>query len=171
MAQVEATKNNQYLTFTMGDENYAVPVCEVREVLSVPKVTRIPRMPPYLKGVVNLRGSVVPILDLKLRFGMGETAITPATGIIVVEIPVGDGEDGDRMLHLGMFADTVKKVITIGDGEIEPSPTIGMRIQTSFITGIGRVDEGFIVILNIREVLSGEDIELADSARTAVAEA
>jgi purine-binding chemotaxis protein CheW len=171
MTQVEATKNNQYLTFSMGDEDYAVPVCDVREVLSVPKVTRIPRMPPYLKGVVNLRGSVVPILDLKLKFGLGETAITPATGIIVVEIPYGDGDDGANLLHLGIFADTVKKVITIGDEDIEPSPKIGLRIQTAFITGIGRVDEGFIVILNTREVLTSEDLELADSARSVTAEA
>lgn len=156
---------NQFLTFAMGKELYAIRVCHVREVLTVPKVTRIPRMPEYMKGVVNIRGSVVPILDLKQKFGMGDTQMTSDTAIIVVEIQFGgDGDDGE-ILHLGIFADSVKKVVAIQASEIEAPPKIGSRIDTSFIEGMGHADDDFIVILNIAEILTAEDFKAFESAQ------
>jgi purine-binding chemotaxis protein CheW len=153
---------NQFLTFAMGKELYAIRVCNVREVLTVPKVTRIPRMPEYMKGVVNIRGSVVPILDLKQKFGMGDTQMTSDTAIIVVEIQFGgDGE----ILNLGIFADSVKKVVAIQTSEIEAPPKIGSRIDTSFIEGMGHADDDFIVILNIAEILTAEDFKAFESAQ------
>jgi len=161
----------QYLTFMMGEENYAIPVTDIREVLLVPKITRIPKMPDFMKGVINLRGSVVPILDLKMRFGMGETASSTETAIIVVEIPLESGGDGAGFMHLGIFADAVKKVVAIASGDIEPPPSIGSRIKTAFIEGMGRVDNEFIVILDIKEVLTAEDMEMMESASSAEATA
>lgn len=149
----------------MGGESYALPVTSIREVLIVPKVTRIPRMPDFIRGVVNLRGSVVPILDLKRKFGLGETEMTPETAIIVVEIPSGEGDGEDEILHLGIFADAVKKVMTIGKNEIEPPPRIGTSIKTAFILGMGRLDEDFVVILDIREILSDEDLEMVEASK------
>lgn len=163
--------SNQYLTFVMGDENYAIPVAGVSEVLTVPKVTRIPRMPDFMRGVVNLRGSVVPILDLKLKFGVGETMITPETAIVVVEILLDEGTGEKSILRLGVFADAVKKVVTFAASEIEPPPRIGTRIKTSFIQGMGRLGEDFVVILNMREILTDEDLAMVESAREITHEA
>lgn len=163
--------SNQYLTFVMGDENYAIPVAGVSEVLTVPKVTRIPRMPDFMRGVVNLRGSVVPILDLKLKFGVGETVITPETAIVVVEILLDEGTGEESILRLGVFADAVKKVVTFAESEIEPPPRIGTRIKTSFIQGMGHLGDDFVVILNIREILTGEDLALVESVRDVASEA
>lgn len=162
---------NQYLTFVMGDENYAIPVAGVSEVLTVPKVTRIPRMPDFMRGVVNLRGSVVPILDLKLKFGVGETVITPETAIVVVEILLDEGTGEESILRLGVFADAVKKVVTFAASDIEPPPRIGTRIKTSFIQGMGRLGEDFVVILNMREILTDEDLAMVESAREITHEA
>lgn len=159
------TDIKQYLTFMMEHEQYAIPVTDIREVLLVPKITRIPRMPSFMRGVINLRGSVVPILDLKMKFGMGETASSVDTAIIVVEIPYDNESEEQECIHLGIFADAVKKVVAIGSGEIEPPPRIGTRIQTSFIEGIGHINDDFIVILNMKEILTTEDLELMESAK------
>lgn len=171
MAEPTTETTNQYLTFVMGGENYAIPVTSIREVLIVPKVTRIPRMPEFMRGVINLRGSVVPILDLKLKFGIGETEMTNETAIVVVEIPFGNADDGEGLLHLGIFTDAVKKVLTISKEEIEPPPKIGTKIKTNFILGMGHVEGDFIVILDIREVLGDEDLAIAESVKDLTNEA
>jgi purine-binding chemotaxis protein CheW len=171
MGDTTAGSGNQYLTFVMGSEDYAISVTGVSEVLTVPKVTRLPRMPDFMRGVVNLRGSVVPILDLKRKFGGEETLITPETAIVVVEIPLERDSGAAGVLRLGIFADSVKKVVTIASSEIEPPPRIGSRIKTSFIQGMGRIGEEFIVILNMREILTDEDLARVESARQAEPEA
>jgi purine-binding chemotaxis protein CheW len=154
--------DNQYLAFVMRDENYAIPISNVREVLTVPKITRIPRMPDFVRGVINLRGSVVPVLDLQMRFGLGSTAQTDETSIIVTEIP-DPGESGPS-LRIGILADAVKKVFTIAGERVEPAPKIGMAVNTAFIDGIGRIDDAFIVLLNTGEMLTREDRGLLDAA-------
>ncbi len=168
MSEIKSEISDQYLTFMMEGENYALSVAGVSEVLTVPKVTHIPRMPDFMRGVVNLRGAVVPILDLKLKFGIGETVITPKTAIVVVEISL-DGEagneaGGESILRLGVFADSVEKVVTIAASDIEPPPRIGTRIRKSFIEGMGHLDDGFVAILNMREILTEEDLAMAESA-------
>lgn len=165
MGAYKTDLTNQYLTFVMGDEDYAIQVTSIREVLTVPKVTKIPRMPDFMRGVVNLRGSVVPILDLKRKFGIGETEVTNETAIVVVEIPFGDGDGDEGLLHLGIFADAVKKVITIPKEEIEPPPRIGTKVKTSFILGMGHLEGGFVVILDIREVLTDEELAMMETAQ------
>lgn len=164
MGDTSTQINNQYLTFVMGDETYAIPVTGVSEVLTVPKVTRIPRMPDFMRGVVNLRGSVVPILDLKLKFGGGETQITPETAIVVVEIVQGEGTPERSVLRLGVFADAVKKVITLAASDIAPPPKIGTSIKTTFILGMGHVGDDFVVILNMRGILTDEDLAIVENA-------
>ena len=121
----------------MRDENYAIPVSNVREVLTVPKITCIPQMPDFVRGVINLRGSVVPVLDLRLRFGLGTTSQSEETSIIVTEIP--DLEENGAQLRIGILADAVKKVFTIAKDRIEPAPKFGMAVNTAFIDGIGRM--------------------------------
>ncbi len=155
--------SNQYLTFTISDEQYAMPVTHVREVLTVPKITHIPRMPDAMKGVINLRGSVVPIFDLKTKFGMGETDITDETAIIVIELSQEESETSQRNQHIGLYTDSVKKVISLPPDMIDPAPRIGAQIQTSFIAGMGHVDGEFIVILNIFDILTSNDLETVES--------
>ncbi len=165
MTAITTQSVNQFLTFEMAGDRYALRVTHVSEVLTVPKITKIPRMPEFMKGVINLRGAVVPILDLKQKFGMGDTAITDDTAVIVVEISF-DGNEGERQnLRLGIFADSVQKVIAIAENEIEPAPQIGSKINSSFIEGMGHVEDDFIVLLNITEVLTTEDLEFVESAK------
>jgi purine-binding chemotaxis protein CheW len=152
---------NQYLEFRMEGEEYALKVSHVREILEVPQITYIPRMPEYMPGVINLRGSVVPLVDLKRKFGMRPTEINPETAIIVLEIPGGQDDDEGKILTIGIFADAVHKVVTIEKGQIEPPPRIGNRIDASFIEGMGRIDGSFITILAIDGILSAEEMEQA----------
>ena len=169
MNKNETEMTRQYLTFVLGGEDYAFPVTAVREVLTVPKVTRIPRMPDFMCGFINLRGSVVPILDLKLKFAMGATEVGVSTAIIVVEIPVG--KDGEReFLHVGVYADMVKKVITLGPEDIEGAPRIGTKIRADFISGMGRVGDGFTVILDVTRILTDEDMELVEAVHDGASE-
>jgi len=160
-------KNNHYLTFLIGEEHYAIPVTDIREVLLVPKVTPIPRMPDFMRGVINIRGSGVPILDLRRKFGMGQTEEGKDTSIIIIEIPTGKEEKADELIRIGIYADCVNKVVILNPENIEPPPNIGRKAQGSFIKGMGHLDDSFLVILDIKEIFSGEDIELMENASSA----
>ena len=131
MAEINRADIHQYLTFKLADELYAVNVANIKEVLGVPKITRVPRMPDFMSGVINLRGSVVPVLDLRRKFELGETPIDRETGIIVTEIENLFGDDSADELTVGIFSDQVQKVITIEPSQIEPPPKIGVSIDTS----------------------------------------
>ncbi|MEX2442831.1 MAG: chemotaxis protein CheW [Alkalispirochaeta sp.] len=147
------TDSNQYLTFTLVEEQYAVEVYDVKEVLEYTSVTRVPRTQDFMRGVINLRGSVVPVIDLRLKFGMGETEKTIDTSIIVMEVEIG----GEKVT-VGTLADSVQEVINLDDSQIEPAPQIGTRINTDFIRGIGKQDEHFIIILDIDRIFSEEEL-------------
>ncbi len=144
----------QYLTFKLEDEVYATDIAQVREVLEYSKVTKVPRTPDYMRGVINLRGRVVPVLDLKLRFGMNRTEQTVNTCIIIVEVNV----EGDKMV-IGALADSVQEVIEIDPSVIEPAPKIGTKLNTDFIRGMGKRDEQFVIILDIDKVFSNENLD------------
>lgn len=144
---------SQYLTFTLADEQYAVEVYDVKEVLEYTSVTRVPRTQEFMRGVINLRGSVVPVIDLRLKFGMQATEKTIDTSIIVMEVDIG----GDKVT-VGTLADSVQEVIDLDDSQIEPAPQIGTRIDNRFIRGIGKQDEAFIIILEIDRVFSEDEI-------------
>jgi purine-binding chemotaxis protein CheW len=144
---------SQYLTFTLAEEQYAVEVYDVKEVLEYTTVTRVPRTQEFMRGVINLRGSVVPVIDLRLKFGMGETEKTIATSIIVMEVEIGNGK-----VTVGTLADSVQEVIDLDNDQIEPAPQIGTRIDTEFIRGIGKQDERFIIILDIDRIFTEEEL-------------
>jgi len=159
MKENDRTGIHQYLTFKLAEERYAINVAYIKEVLSVPRITKVPRMPEYMSGVINLRGSVVPVVDLCKKFDLGETTRGVDTGIIVIEILQNQEEDDERVLTVGVFSDAVEKVITIEEAEIEPAPRIGVAIDTAFIRGMGHVGDEFIIILNINRILTGTEIE------------
>jgi len=159
MTNITQKNINQYLTFRIADETYAINVGNIREVLSVTRLTKIPHMPDFMSGIINLRGTGVPVLDLCRKFGLGETVKTVNTGIIVTEIS-GVDEDGlDEKMTIGIFSDLIQKVITIEPSEIEPAPKIGILIDTTFIVGMGHIENDFIIILNIEKILSGTELK------------
>jgi purine-binding chemotaxis protein CheW len=144
---------NQYLTFTLDEEQYALSVYKVREVLEYTKVTKIPKTASYMKGVINLRGQGVPVIDLRSKFGLPEIDNTKDTSIIVMEI---EGNDGGVVL--GALADSVQEVIDLEPSQIEPPPRFGTRLATEFILGMGKKDDRFIIILDIDKIFNSDEI-------------
>lgn len=145
----------QYLSFKLEDNIFAFNVLKTREVLSFTKITPIPCTPPYVAGVLNLRGSVVSVVDLRLKFGMKSAAITLDTAIIIVETTLGS----DSVI-LGALVDAVKGVLNFTADEIEPPPKIGIKLNLDLINGIGKRNDDFVIILNIDKVFSEEEITL-----------
>ena len=151
----ELSGNVQFFTFLLADEVFALEISKVREVLEFSEVTKIPRVPDFMRGVINLRGSVVPVMDLRLKFGMSETVKTVNTCIIIVEVEI-KGE----LIILGALADSVKEVMDIDVSKIEPPPKIGTSLNTEFLKGMGKDDGEFVMILDINKVFSFDEIEL-----------
>ena len=153
--ELEAT---QYLTFLLDEEVFAVDVAKVREILEIHAITKVPQVPEFMKGVINLRGCVVPVIDLHIRFGMQEAAQTVNTCIIVVEVEL----NGDSIV-LGALADCVQEVIEMESSQIEAVPHIGTHIKTEFIKGMGKNNGRFVMILDIDEVFSDKELALVTS--------
>jgi purine-binding chemotaxis protein CheW len=153
MSQADIIETTQYLSFKLGDEVFALDISKVREVLDFTTVTKVPRTPEFMRGVINLRGSVVPVVDLRLKFGMAKTEKTVNTCIIIVEVTVDE-----ETAVLGALADSVQEVMDLGPEHIEPAPKIGTRLNTEFIKGMGKRDNNFIIILNIDKVFSSGDL-------------
>lgn len=149
--------SNQYLTFTLREEDYAIDIAKVREVLDVTAMTKIPQMPSYISGVINLRGNVVPVLDLGARLGMSPIVPGVNTCVMIVETEIGDST-----VAMGALSDSVQMVLDIHASEIEEVPRMGTNIDTDFISGMGRHNDKFLIILNIDKVLAqkGEDLSL-----------
>src|SRR5579871_4133135 len=147
------TEIRQYLTFKLDNEVFALDVATVREVLDFTTVTKIPRTPPFMRGVINLRGSVVPVVDLRLCFEMSKTESTRNTCIVVVEVML----DGEATV-IGALADSVEEVIDLEPEQIQPAPRIGTHIRTDFIKGMGKRETQFIMILDIDRVFSAEEM-------------
>ncbi len=158
MAVSEITESRQYLTFSLDDEIFAVDVAKVREILEFSTITKVPQTPGFMRGVINLRGSVVPVIDMRLKFGMAETERTVNTCIIVVEIA-----SCEETIVLGMLADSVQEVFEMEPESIEPAPRIGMKLDTSFIMGMGKHDEQFIIILDIDQVFGNDDLTVINA--------
>jgi purine-binding chemotaxis protein CheW len=159
----EAVKNKscQVLTFRLGEEVFGVNIMSVREVLDYTNVTKVPQTPEFMRGVINLRGNVVPVIDLKLKFGMAATERTVNTCVIIVEVEL-DGESA----VLGALADSVQEVVDFEGDMIEPAPKIGTRLNTDFIHGMAKKEEGFVILLNIDKVFSVDELNLITSAQT-----
>jgi purine-binding chemotaxis protein CheW len=150
------TETRQYLTFKLGSEIFATDVAKVREVLDLTTITKIPRTPDFMAGVINLRGSVVPVVDLRLCFDMSKTESTRNTCIVVVEVMLEN-----ESTVIGALADSVEEVIELEPDQIQPAPKIGTQIRTDFIKGMGKRDAQFIMILDIDRVFSAEEIATA----------
>jgi purine-binding chemotaxis protein CheW len=159
MVETGSIEFNQYLTFTLDDEVFGLAIDKVREVLDFTTVTRVPQTPPYMRGVINLRGSVVPVIDLNLKFGMNKTEKTVNTCIIIAEIEM-DGE----VTVLGALADSVQEVVELEPEQIEPAPKIGTKLNTAFIKGMGKKDDVFIILLDIDKVFSLEELAVVQKA-------
>jgi len=164
MSIAGVAESTQYLTFKLDDEVFAVDIAKVREVLDFTSVTKVPRTPEFMRGVINLRGSVVPVVDLRLKFGLSKTEKTVNTCIIITEVTV----DNETTI-LGALADSVQEVIELESGQIEPAPKIGLRLKTEFIKGMGKQNERFLILLDIDKVFSTEDIALVQSTQAGAA--
>ncbi|HEV2445768.1 MAG TPA: chemotaxis protein CheW, partial [Candidatus Sulfopaludibacter sp.] len=152
-------ETRQYMTFKLGEELFAIDVGQVREVLEVPQITRVPTAPDYMRGVVNVRGRATPVVDLRLRFGLPRGGDTVHTRIIVMELEL----DGEATV-LGGIADSVHEVIELDPSAIDPPPRIAMRWRTEFIQGMGRRGDDFIIILDVNAVFSSEELALVQNA-------
>jgi purine-binding chemotaxis protein CheW len=148
-----------YLTFNIMQEVYALDVLKVKEVLELTKITKVPKTPRFMRGVINLRGSVVPVVDLKYKFGMGDTEETVHTCIIVMEVAIDD-----EVKVIGALADAVKEVINLEPDQIEPSPYLGTKVSIEFIKGVGKIGEDFVIILDIDKIFSEEEFEAVSSS-------
>jgi purine-binding chemotaxis protein CheW len=143
----------QYLTFVLGGETYAVGILAIKEIIEFGRLTTVPMMPAFVRGVINLRGAVVPVIDLEARFGRGETRVGRRSCIVIVEIAA---EDGAQVV--GILVDQVNEVMEIPATEIEPAPAFGAGLRPDFIAGMARQDSGFVVILAMAAVLSVDEL-------------
>lgn len=148
-----AIKTGKYLTFTLDEEEYGIGILKVKEIIGMMDITSVPRTPQFIKGVINLRGKVIPIIDLRLKFEMGEIPYTDRTCIIVVEV---DSEKGTILI--GIVVDAVSEVLNIQEGEIEETPEFGTQLNTDYILGMAKTEGGVKILLNIDRVLSIEEI-------------
>jgi purine-binding chemotaxis protein CheW len=147
------TESTQYLTFKLDEEIFALDVAKVREILEYSSVTKVPQTPDFMRGVINLRGSVVPVIDLRLKFGMSATEQSVNTCIIVTEVTM----EGETVL-LGALADSVQEVDEMEPAQIEAAPHIGTKLNTDFIKGMGKQDGAFVMILDIDRVFGAEEL-------------
>ena len=159
---------HQYLTFMLGGETYAMGILAIKEIIEYGNLTEVPRMPSFIRGVINLRGAVVPVIDLSARFGKAATTVTRRTCIVIVEVASGNGEHADTQV-VGVMVDAVNAVLEIPQNEIEPPPSFGAHIRAEFMNGMGKVNGKFVIILNIHHVLSVD--EMASLAGVSGAEA
>ncbi|MBI5814459.1 MAG: purine-binding chemotaxis protein CheW [Nitrospinae bacterium] len=144
----------KYLTFVLGEEEYGLDITRVKEIIGVMEVTHLPKTPHFIKGVINLRGKVIPLIDLRLKFGMQEARYTRETVFIVVEV---------SGVQMGIIVDTVKEVLDIRAADIEPPPKFGTRLTADFILGMGKVAGKVKILLDIERVLTGEEAAMLSS--------
>lgn len=163
----QASEGGQYLTFVLGGEVYALGILNIKEIIDYGDITNVPMMPPFVRGVINLRGSVVPVVDLSARFGRGTTQIAKRTGIVIVETTRFNLEHDEEIRQdIGIIVDAVNEVVEINAKDIEPPPAFGARIRSDFISGMAKKDNRFVIVLNTNQVLSID--EMAAMSKVAV---
>lgn len=153
------TRTSQYLTFKLDNEIYAMDITSVREVLDIIPITKVPQMPHFMCGVINLRGGVVPVVDLRLKFGLKKAESLKETCIVIIEVVLDD-----EQTMLGILVDSVQEVISLEPEQIDPPPRIGTRLKTEFIRGMGKKDGEFIIILETIKVFSAEELAIVQAA-------
>jgi purine-binding chemotaxis protein CheW len=149
------TKINSYLTFKLGDELFGANVAKVLNILEMTKITKVPNAPPYMKGVINLRGSVLPLIDTRIKFDLGETDYTTNTCILVLDI-----ELSGETVHVGALVDSVQEVMEIDEIQIQPPPSIGSKYKSEFIEGMAKINEEFIMLLNMDMIFSTNELSM-----------
>lgn len=159
---------SQYLTFLLGGEMFAIPILNIKEIIEYGQLTTVPMMPEFIRGVINLRGAVVPVVDIAVRFGRKSTAVTRRTCIVIIEI---ETESGDERQDIGVVVDTVNEVLEIPRTEIEQAPSFGAKIRADFIQGMGKIGGKFVVILDVNQVLSVDEMAQLSLAGGAEGEA
>ncbi len=159
LAKDMSDREGKYLTFTLANEEYGIGILKIREIIGMMPITTVPRTPEFVKGVINLRGKVIPVIDLRLRFGMGAIDYNDRTCIIVVEI-----EGGQDTIQIGTVVDSVSEVLNIKGEDIEDTPTFGTKLDTDYILGMAKMEGGVKILLDIDRVLSSEEISLLEKA-------
>jgi purine-binding chemotaxis protein CheW len=154
-----AEREGKYLTFTLAEEEYGIGILKIKEIIGMMPITTVPQTPEFVKGVINLRGKVIPVLDLRLRFGMDSINYTERTCIIVVEI---EGKSGTVMI--GIVVDSVSEVLNIKGEEVEDTPTFGTKLNTDYILGMAKMEGGVKILLDIDRVLSVDEISTLQKA-------
>ncbi|MDH4284410.1 MAG: chemotaxis protein CheW [Gallionellaceae bacterium] len=149
----------QYLTFLLGSEMFAIDILGIKEIIEYGNLTSVPMMPDFIRGVINLRGAVVPVVDLSARFGRAASVVTRRSCIVIIEVDA-EGEKQD----IGVVVDAVSEVLEIAEAEIEPAPSFGAKIRTDFIKGMGKVKEKFVIILDANKVLSVDEMAILSGA-------
>ncbi len=157
----------QYLTFLLGGEMFAIGILNIKEIIEYGSLTEVPMMPDYIRGVINLRGAVVPVVDLSARFGRKRSEVSRRTCIVIIEVGVEEEDKHD----IGVVVDSVSEVLEIPAGEIEPAPTFGTKIRADFIHGMGKVSGKFVIILSVNNVLSMDDLAMLEHAANTAVEA
>jgi purine-binding chemotaxis protein CheW len=150
-------KTGKYLTFTLADEEYGIGILKVKEIIGMMAITSVPRTPDFVKGVINLRGKVIPVIDLRVKFGMPAIDYTDRTCIIVVEI-----DANDMTIQIGIVVDSVSEVLNIKEDEIENAPSFGTSINMDYILGMAKIDSGVKILLDIDKVLSAKEIQVLE---------
>jgi purine-binding chemotaxis protein CheW len=154
--------DNQYLTFVLSGEMFSIGILNIKEIIEYGQLTEVPMMPAFIRGVINLRGRVVPVVDLSVRFGRESTVVGKRTSIVIIEV-----QNGDERHDIGVLVDAVSEVLAIAAADIEPPPSFGANIRADFISGMGKVNGKFVIILNADRVLSLEEMALLNTAPTA----
>lgn len=152
----------EYLTFKLDGDNFAVDVLKTREIVDLRAVTKVPQCPEFMLGVINLRGSVVPVIDLRLKFGMEKAEASQTTCIVVMDVLLNE-----ESLIVGAMVDSVEEVLELDDTQIEPAPRIGTRLNSEFIRGMGKQDDQFLIILDIDRVFSTDEISVVQQVSSA----
>jgi purine-binding chemotaxis protein CheW len=153
MKKEELENMNSYLTFKLGEEEFAAHVSKVLSIMEMVKITKVPKSPEYMQGVINLRGQVLPVVDTRIKFGMTPTEFTANTCIVVMEVEV-NGE----YVQVGTLVDSVQEVLEISEDQIQPPPSIGNKYKSEFISGMAKLDEKFIMMLDMDHVFSAEEM-------------
>jgi|GEM_PF-116215 len=153
----------QFLTFQMGPEEYGINILNVKEIIGYSQVTKIPMVPEYILGVMNVRGNVVPVVDLAPRFGTIASPVTKLTCIVIVEI-----EEGEEVSDIGILVDSVEDVVDIASDDVESAPGFGAKLRADFISGIGKIGDRFVILLNINRVLDLNELSRFDQYRRSI---
>jgi purine-binding chemotaxis protein CheW len=158
--QEAVVQGRQYLTFVVGGESFGIAIASIKEIIEYRAPTEVPMMPAYMRGIINLRGRVLPVIDLAVRFGRSKVSETPRTCIVILEVLEKDEQQHD----IGVMVDAVSAVVEIADADVEPPPSFGANLRADFISGMGKLGERFVILLDIGKVLSIADLAMLGAA-------